>query len=302
MKKLFLSACLLLSVITLSSQTIKVEKSYRLPNDNRKGFHPVLNAAGDLLAFTTESYDGLNIYDFSNQSVQTISGEQGAGFQPVFSNDGKLFYKNTVYKSNLKYEGLKCYDLKSKNVKEALEPQRNLKLVQKSDTSIMVIAGKKPLKIASGKPEKTISLSVWSDGQNLTVYRNEICETLNPVKNANGYIWASLSTNGKMILFNAVAVGTFVSDLKGNIIASLGYLNAPVWYGNEFVIGMQDKDDGYNITASKVIMKNLAGNITKQLSRSDQIALFPTASSVAGKVAYNTTEGDIYVLELTITK
>ena len=103
-----------------------------------------------------------------------------------------------------------------------------------------------------------------------------------------------------MILFHAVASGTYVSDLKGNIIASLGHLNAPVWYDNEFVVGTQSKDDGNNITESKVIMKNLSGSITKLLSKPEQIAMCPTASAAAKKVAYNTSEGDIYVLELNI--
>jgi len=272
---------LLLSVMSLSAQTVKVEKSYRL----LAGFHPVLNANGNWLAFTSESYEGLSVYDFSNKSVIKVSDEQGAGFQPVFSEDDKLFYQNTVFKSRLRYDGLKSFDLKKKSMKEESEPQRNLRPVQKY-----------------GKSGKFASLYVWSDGQNLNICRDEKTEILNPVENANGYIWASLSPNKQMILFHAVAAGTFVSDLKGNIIASLGHLSAPVWYDNEFVVGTQSKDDGYNITESKVIMKNLAGSITKQLSNPDQIAMHPTASAVAGKVAYNTSEGDIYVLELKTPK
>jgi len=282
MKKLFLSALFLLCIMSLLSQTINIEKSYRL---EPKGFHPVFNAEGNLLAFTAENYEGLNIYDFSNKSILKVSDEQGAGFQPVFSEDGKIFYKNTVYKSRLRYEGLKSYDLRKKTVKEELEPQRNLRSAQRC-----------------GNGAKITPLTVRSDGKNLNIDKEGKTEILNPIENANGYIWASLSPDGQMILFNAVAVGTYVSDLEGNIIASLGYLNAPVWYNNEYVVGMQDKDDGYNITESKIIMKNLAGNVTKQLSKSGQIAMYPTASSVAGKVAYNTIEGDVYVLELDIIK
>jgi len=271
--------------MSLSSQTITIEKSYRLPANNLKGFYPVLNATGNLLAFTTEGYEGLAVYDFSNQSVLKISDEQGAGFDPFFSDDGKLFYKNTVYKDRLRYEGLKSYDLQKQTVKEELQPQRNLKPAQNYSANL-----------------KTTTPLVWSDGRNLNVEKDGKTEILNPVENANGYIWASLSPNGKMILFNAVGVGTFVSDLKGNRIASLGRLNAPVWYDNEFVVGMQDKDDGYSITESKVIIKNLAGNITKQLSAPGQIAMYPTASAIAKKVVYNTIDGDIYVLELNINK
>jgi len=300
MRKIFLSALLILfSVMSLSSQTINIGKSYRI---DPKGFNAVLNTSGNLLAFTTENYGGLEVYDFSNKSVQKISDEPGAGFDPVFSDDGKLFYKNIVYKSRLRYEGLKSYDLQKKIVKEELEPQRNLTPVQKSGKGVIFANDKKTVRISSATIEKTDLPYIWSDGQNLNILKGEKTEILNPIEGANGYIWASLSPNGQMILFNAVAVGTFVCDLKGNIIASLGYLNAPVWYDNEFVVGMQDKDDGQDIIESKVIIKNLSGKITKQLSGSKQIAMFPTASSIAKKVAYNTIDGDIYVLELNITK
>ncbi|MDR0542699.1 MAG: hypothetical protein LBH19_10905, partial [Dysgonamonadaceae bacterium] len=258
--------------------------------------------AGNLLAFTAENYEGLEVYDFSNQSALKVSDEQGAGFQPVFSEDGNLFYKNTVYKSRLRYDGLKSYDLQKKTVQTILEPLRDLKPAQKYGNGVMVIQDQKLLKAASGKPEKTTPPYVWSDGRNLNIHQDGKTGVLNPIENANGYVWASLSPNGKMILFHAVAAGTYVSDLKGNIIASLGYLNAPVWYDNAFVAGMQDKDDGNNIVESIIILKSLNGKITKQLSEPGQKAMYPTASSVAKRVAYNTTEGDIYVVELDIIK
>jgi Tol biopolymer transport system component len=300
MKKWLFSAWLWLSVVPLLSQTIEIRNRYRLFDDNRKGFHPVLNTAGNLLAFTSENYDGLWVYDCSNQSVVPVSDEPGAGFQPVFSEEGKIVYKNTVYKSKLKYDGLKSYDWQKKTVTTLLEPQRDLKPVQKDNQGVMALHNQQLLKVSSGKPEKTTPPYVWSDGRNLNIYTDGKTTVLNPVEDANGYIWASLSPNGKWIVFNAVAAGTYISDLKGNIIASLGYLNAPVWYGNEFVVGMQDKDDGYNVTESIVVMKSLNGKQTKQLSEPGQIAMYPTAAPIAQKVAYHTVDGDIYVVELNI--
>ena len=281
MKKLLISTLLLFSVLSISSQTIKIGKTFRIEPE---GFYPVLNAEGNLLAFSAKNYEGLDLYLFSDKSVQKISDEEGAGFQPRFSEDGKLFYRNTIYISKLRYERLKCLDLRTATIKEEREPQR--------------FRSMQPLGVDLKKDFPV----VWSDGKNLNIMKDGETEILNPIENANGYIWASLSPNRQMILFNAVAVGTFVSDLNGNIIASLGYLNAAVWYNNEFVVGMQDKDDGQHITESAIILKNLAGNVNKKLSKSGMIAMFPTASSAGKKIAYNTIEGDIFVLELDIIK
>ena len=296
MKKLFIGA-LLLSTLSLSAQTITIEKSYRLDN-HLKGFHPTFNTDGSLLAFTSDVYEGLEVYNFSDKSVVKISDEKGAGFQPVFNEDGKVFYKYTTYQNRLRYDGLKSYDLTKKTSKEVLEPQRNLKQMQRYGNGVMAVSEKKLLKASYGKTEETTPPYVWSDGSKLNIYRNGKAEILNPLENASGYIWASLSPNGTMILFNAVAVGSFVCDLNGNILASLGYLNAPAWYGDDFVVGMQDKDDGHIITESKILIKSIDGKLTKQLSEEGQIAMYPGASAIAKKVAYATTDGDIYIVEL----
>ena len=103
-----------------------------------------------------------------------------------------------------------------------------------------------------------------------------------------------------MILFTATGEGTFICDMNGKNIKKLGYLNAPVWYDDNFVVGMQDKDDGEFVTGSTILMKSIDGKISKVLSSPNQIAMYPTA--VVGKVAYNTNEGDIYVVELKINK
>ena len=287
--------------MSLSAQTITIEKNYRLSGENLKGFYPVLNADGNMLALTSESYMGLKVYDFSTKSVTAISTEQGAGFNPVFSANNEILYRNTVYKSNLRYDGIKKFDLSKKSSAEIVEPQRNLRQVKSLNNNIVLLDSKKIIKAVSGNETHEFLDFVWSDGKNLNVQSNGKSEILNPVKDANGYIWASLSPDGKKILFHAVAKGTFVCDLHGNIISSLGHLNAPVWYDNNFVVGMKDKDDGEVIISSSIIIKSLNGKVEKQISAPEQIAMNPSASSNARRIAFNTNTGDIYVVELNIT-
>ena len=284
---------------SLSAQTITIEKTYRVLE--QKGFHPQFNANGNLLAFTSESYIGLNVYNFSDKSIEKVSDEAGAGFQPTFStNNERVFYRNTVYEERLRMDGVQSYDLAKKTRVEMLTPRRNMKQPQSYESGFLVFADTKLLKSTFGKTKAAIPNYIWSDGSNLNIYRNNKIERLNPIEGANGYIWASLSPNGKMILFTAAAVGTFVSDLNGKIVSKLGFLNSPIWYDDNFVVGMQDKDDGQFVTGSTILMKSIDGKIAKVLSDTKQIAMYPTAA--IGKVAYNTVQGDIYVVELKINK
>lgn len=55
----------------------------------------------------------------------------------------------------------------------------------------------------------------------------------------------------------------------------MGPFNAPVWYDDKFVVGMQDKDDGHVVTASKIIMMSLDGKAKKEISATDEIAMYP---------------------------
>ncbi len=301
MKKLILFGILFQCIFAVTAQTITIEKTHS-PIE-QKGFHPKFNSDGNLLAFTTESYVGLDVYNFANRSTVKVTAEAGAGFQPVFSNNNeRVFYKNIVYESRLRKDGVKSYDFAANKHVQMLDPRRNLKQPQAFQNGFMVYADTKLLKATTGRTTAPASEYVWSDGSNLNIFRNNKIYILNPIKDANGFIWASLSPNGKMILFTAAGQGTFVCDLDGKITARLGNLNAPVWYDDNFVVGMQDKDDGHFVTESKILMKSLDGKTEKILSSANQIAMYPAAASSAGKVAYNTIDGDIYVVELKIGK
>ena len=299
MKRLVIISIMLLSITIITAQTISIERTYQLME--QKGFHPKFNLNGEMLAFTTESYVGLHVFNLADKSIVKVSEEPGAGFQPVFSNNNeRVFYKNIVYESRLRKDGVKSFDLSSKKSTEMLDPRRNLKQPQAFHNGFMVYADTKLLKATTGRTALPASEYVWSDGSNLNIFRDNKIFILNPVRNANGYVWASLSPNRKMILFTAAGQGTFVCDLEGRIIARLGYLNAPVWYDDNFVVGMQDKDDGHQILESTILMKSLDGKAEKILSATDQIAMYPTAA--ANKVAYNTSRGEIFVVELNINK
>jgi Tol biopolymer transport system component len=297
MKKLLSIGIVLLSIATLSAQTIAIEKSYRLMD--QQGFHPQFNVTGNMLAFTTESYTGLDVYNFSNNAVVRVSEDPGAGFQPVFSKSSdKVFFKNIIYENRLRKEGIKSYEFKNNKKVTMLEPRRNIKQPQAFENGILIYADARLLKATFGRTTTPVNDYVWSDGSNLNIYRDNKIQRLNPVGDANGYIWASLSPNWKMILFTAAGTGTFVSDLNGKIIAKLGYLNAPAWYNDNMVVGMQDKDNGEYVTESKILMKSIDGKVEKVLSTPNQIAMYPTAAASAKKVAYNTEKGEIYVVEL----
>ncbi len=281
------------------AQTVSVVKTYQLSSISQKAYYPVFSPDGSNLLFSSESYAGLNAMNLSTQKITVVSNEPGAGYQPVVHPDnGKIFYKVTSFNQGRRLDAIKSYNPSDAQTVQMLAPQRNLKQPRNYHNGFLVSADKKIIKATFGKTKNPIPVYVFTDDLKLMLYKNGVSVELNPVADAGGYIWASLSPDNKKILFTAARKGTFVCDLQGKILASFGQLNAPVWYNDELVVGMEDKDNGQFITSSRIMLKSLNGKISLQLSDNALIAMYPAASKAAGKVAFNTLDGKIYIVEL----
>ena len=57
-------------------------------------------------------------------------------------------------------------------------------------------------------------------------------------------------------------------------MAELGRLNAPVWYDNRIVIGMDDYDDGNNFTKSDVVAVDIR-SLERQIISTDVVSVYP---------------------------
>lgn len=144
-------------------------------------------------------------------------------------------------------------------------------------------------------------LRVDNENLNLNLYRNGEKVILKPHGDAN-YIWVSLSPNMEMILFNT-KYGTGICDLNGKEIVNLGQdFDAPVWYGNNYVVGMDDNHDGYRNTESSIMIASVDGAIVQRLTQPDGFGMYPDVDAKSGRIVYNTEDGDIRLIQLNLTE
>ena len=144
-------------------------------------------------------------------------------------------------------------------------------------------------------------LRVDNENLNLNLYRNGVKKVLKPHGEAN-YIWVSLSPNQEMILFNTKH-GTGICDLEGKEIINLGLdFDAPVWYGNDYVVGMDDNHDGYRNTESSIMIASIDGAIVQRLTQPDGFGMYPDVDAKSGRIVYNTEDGDIRLIQLNLTE
>lgn len=145
------------------------------------------------------------------------------------------------------------------------------------------------------------AIRVDNENLDLNLYHNGEKVVLNPHGDAN-YIWVSLSPDKTMILFNT-KYGTGICDLNGQEIINLGQdINAPVWYGNDYVVGMDDNHDGYYNTESSITIASVDGKLFQHLTAADGMGMYPNVDAQSGRIVYNTEYGDIRLLQLNLTE
>lgn len=288
----------LLSAGLLHAQSIEVIKKEKLPL-TETAHNPVLNDKGDKVLFTTEDYKGLKLYDLSTKKQTVVSDENGAGYKPVFTADGEeVYFKRTTYKNGFKHDALLKTNLKKNRQEVVVEDSRSLKAPVTLKNGVAVVSEGKLLRTA-----KVEQPYVAIEDNKIALYQGSKRTELQPCgANVIGYVWPSVSPNGTKILFTCAGKGTFVSNLDGKIVAELGKLNAPVWYTDDFVVGMIDEDNGDVFTASKIVISSAKGNFKQDITDGSEIAMYPSASANSYRVAYSTLNGEIFILTLNSKK
>ena len=148
--------------------------------------------------------------------------------------------------------------------------------------------------------DENATLRVDNENLDLNLYRNGEHIVLKPHGDVN-YIWASLSPDQTMILFNT-KFGTAVCDLNGKEIVNVGNVNAPVWFGNDYVVGMNDQHDGYYFTSSNIVIASVDGLERHELTDAKEMGYYPDVDAKSGRIVYHTENGQIRLLQLSLTE
>lgn len=269
MKKFCIVITALSFLLPLQSQDIKVRRFKKIPVE-QNAFFPEFGSSKSEIIYTGQNHRGLYQYHMRKKNSEMIVSDN----TPVKSFSGGE--KGTVLFSV--QEGI---GKDKRIVHQRYDP--DYEVIEKIEGAeaagdIVSVDGRKIiLETASGG---TIELAPTGD---------------------NFYVWASLSPDNKKILFTAVGKGTFVSDLDGNVIADAGTLNAPVWINNDWVLGMDDRDDGHVTTSSDVYAFHLeTGKKVEISSKTDQIALYPKASPYGRRIVFHNLKGEVFTVNIRI--
>lgn len=302
MRTVFLLLVLLLTAEAYP-QSVRMRRVKRVTPEKSGSYllSGVVPGSGNLLV-AGEGYNGLSLLETRRGRMKVISNEPGAGYEPaVTANGNKVFYRSDEFRDNRKYSSVWSYDIATGSRELLLERGRGVNppavtgnaVLLKSDSEMRIEQRGPVLKSGSARTFVVIEEMMP------VLYRGDERKELMP--NGDGfYIWASLSPDGTMILYNYQGRGSYICSTDGKIMHDLGRINAPRWFNNTIVIGMDDKDDGHRITSSDLVYYSLGEKKRVTLtSTPDRSEMFPFAVD-SRRIAFCTDNGEIYIMKVRV--
>lgn len=325
MKKLItLAATTLLMSPSLLAFDFQVKSIEEVPVKGApEAYHPVFSADGKSLIVTSEGYDGLGIVSIADGKYRQLSDRAGAGYRFAQNADGSQLL---VRENDFMTQKLSLYVVDvATGAEECVVPVAEHTNTLRLNDGVIAYAEPVEKRIVtrecrvSGHSKSSAVQSDFVDEQSagskasletmlteedlkLVLYVDGKPTVVDPILATEGrdvnYCWSSLSPDGTKMLF----VGgndAYTCNLDGSQLVNLGPIHAPVWRGNDAVIGMLDSDDGHFFTASDIVAADARTAERVQLTpQTDEIKMFPSVSPDGNRIAFHTTEGKIYIINL----
>ncbi len=256
-------------------------------------FYPVLNSSGDRLLFSTE--DGaLKMHDLADGVTTIVTRDYVAGHDACWGGDGKVYFvTQQTGEDRLVYRAGQCYDPATCRVNQVTDPQHGAVRAVPATRGGALMAPQRGFR-SSGD----IGSATWTEGSRLHVIVNGEERVFSPVDSWAGYLWASLSPDGKKVAFFAAGKGIVVIDLRGQMLAMLGKYEMPCWYNNDYLVAQNAKDDGHQFTSSQIMLLKADGTWQAELTKPVSMAMQPTCGG--GKIVYTTIDGLLYEMKINI--
>jgi len=298
MKKLLL--LFLLSGQFIFAQQIDVLSLNKIDKTSNGGFyHPVFSPDNQYLLTTDMNYDGLQLLQLSDFSTKTLTSDKGAGYGVQISNDGNyILYRKTEMVKNLKYTSLNELNRANLKTKTLISRTRENISASFAGNKSFVVKGTKLNRRAI--PAKQITPVIRIEDRKMVIYQNSKRTILTPNGEDASYIWPSFSPDFSRIVYTVASKGTFVCNIDGSNVISLGKLSAPKWMGNNWVVGMVDKDNGQEVISSAIVAVSADGKVRQQLTDDTVKALYPAPAPDAKRIAFCTDNGEIYLINIEI--
>ena len=296
-KIMLLAAALIATLPAMNAQLLKVESIKKVPVPSGTLVdNATISPDGSFVVFSELSQKGLKKLDLANSKTSVIS-TKADGFGVKISGNDVIYREMTTDANHLRWATVKTKNLKTQREQTLVDKSRDVHALSLRGGKALVVEGKqlKSKSLAASSTATDVAVSII-DGQ-LCVIQNGATRIISPQGTRNAsYLWPELSPDGRHICYYHSDTGTYVCDLNGKNVKPLGQLHAAKWLDNSTVVAMRDRDNGYVITSSEIVAKNISNLREQVLTPKGVVATYPTAS--AKRISFVTPKGELYLINL----
>ncbi len=273
-------------------------------NTEQPTFHPRFMPDGETLIVCAEDFSGLGLVTVKTGDYTQLTDMPGAGYKAAISEDGKTIITRSCDFFTLK-ESLYIINVATRRATLLADGLDHINAVRVENGEVKLNMQGRLMRsnIATRQINSAPASDVFVTEEDLkmVVYKNGVRTVVDPMSTSTydaQYTWTSLSPNKKKLLFVSGNYA-YTSNLDGTGLVCLGAVHAPVWRGNDYVVGMEDHDDGHVFTASDIVIVRADGTNYQILKGvSGEINMFPSVSPDGSKIAYHNLEGKIYIMTI----
>jgi len=289
----------LVAGVSLVSAQVAVTSVVRLSLPAQGAWQsPRFSPDGQRIFLTTEGYDGIWEFRRSDGELRQLSADRRAGFGFAVSPDGReLAFRRLKPGTRWQDRQQELVVVQLSTGKQSVRASgKELSVPAFAGSALAYSTGKNSLQFSAPVAAEQVSL-IGIEETKIALLRGKSKELLDPF-GSGSYVWPSLSPDRTRIVAYEMGKGTFVCDLRGNVLSRLGRRDAPSWTRDgKWIAFMDEKDDGQRILASDIAMISADGKMVIRLtSTPDVMEMYPDCSPVDNSVAFSTMKGEVFLL------
>lgn len=300
MKKLLLSAAVILASLTVSAQVVSVKSIDAVPGDARVEKATISADGSFVVGYNPASQAIVKIDAASGQSQSVATGVDLYNVRLSGDQQNVVFTRPSYNKKHMRHVSLEAASLADGKVQVLVKPTRNLSHgVALSGSTVSAVEKGKVRTKTLVKGEKSVSAPFASISfGHLQITRDGKTVTIDP-QGRGSYLWASVSPDGQKVVYWLVGRGCFVANLDGSDAQSLGNLRAAVFAGNDMVVGCEQLGNDQVIEKSDLVICRISDKARQTLTAKGVFAFDPSANAEGSSIAYTDANGRVYLVNLT---
>jgi len=310
MKKILIF--LILMCLPLYSQElfkIKESKLVVAPSSEEQHFMaPHWSPVADQIAFSSNNFRGIWLYDLMQNKLTQITDEISAGFGFSWSADGKMLLTRVSTYQQWRYlSAIKLFRLDPFTEIFLCDFKAGIPSVPQwtpDHSQVYFFNGKVIEYLQTNYQFENVLHSRYCYNlfdkiiikDQSGVERKE----LQPFPKAE-FLNLTLSPDGQNVAFEVYGGNCYIMNLETQALIDLGRVNYPQWSrDSQYIAFVLIEDDGYRYTSADIYISDLTGTIKQNITADiDRITMYPTWSPSGMQIAYSTyEEGTIEIIEL----